>query len=201
MVDLYMGFRLNSSLRNNGATADQVATLIARLPPVIMNPDPGGDSLLPQNTEWFLRHHFPVRKNAHRHDQQQRRRYSYEIDRGNELPGSFYAVLAVQPRQRNRGGRASHAGQKTEYAVFDERNVNDQLLLRAQRLEDRRFVEAMNLGHRHRAGQDQHTAEDDEGAEEIHGERDVIDLLPYKCGIIIGVKRQNVREAIDQLSL
>src|SRR6266545_7103378 len=40
----------------------------------------GGASLLPQNTEWLLRHHFPVRKHAHRHHQQQRRRNPDEVD-------------------------------------------------------------------------------------------------------------------------
>jgi len=54
----------------------------------------------------------------------------------------MWRLLAHRPRERDCGGRADQAGQQSEHAVLDQGDADDQPLLRAERLEDRSFVQA-----------------------------------------------------------
>ena len=47
-----------------------------------------------------------------------------------------------------------------EHAVFDQQHPRDRPRVGAERLEDRRLVDALELRHRHRADEDQHAAEE-----------------------------------------
>ena len=59
----------------------------------------------------------------------------------------------------DRPERTDRAGEQTEHAVLEQQHLPDRASGRAERLEHRRLVDPLKLGHRDRANQDQRAAE------------------------------------------
>src|SRR5262249_28557097 len=127
-------------------------------------------SLRPQNAERLFDHHVPARERADRHDQRRRHGHAEQIDRRDETPVYFQSVLADRPRQRDSGGGSERAREQTQHAVFDQQRGDDQLSFGAERLEDRRFVEAVEFSHRDRADQNQQATQEDKSTDERDGQ-------------------------------
>src|SRR5262245_25359860 len=117
------------------------------------------------------------------------------------MPIDFQGMLADRPRQRNRGRRTERAREQPQDAVFDQQRGDDQFPLRPERLEDRRFVEAMEFGHRDRADQYQQAAQENESADERDGQRDILDDAAGYLDDVPHVDHRDVPVFVYQVSL
>jgi hypothetical protein len=120
---------------------------------------------------------------------------------GAEVPGDPKGLFADCPGESDRRSRSEQSGEQAEHSVLDQGDKDDQPPLCAEGLENRRFVEPVELGHGDRADQDQQPTQEDEAADEGDGERDVADDPTCNLDDVADIDGRDVREAIDQLAL
>src|SRR5688572_23045522 len=128
-----------------------------------------------QRGERFPLQNFPARKHADGGDDNRGDQHSRDAQADQRAEWNIQRVAADRPRQANRAGGADAASEQAEQPVLEEQHGGNQATGRAQRLEDRRFIDAPELRHRHRADQNQQTAQQHQRANYGHRERDVVD--------------------------
>ena len=105
------------------------------------------------------------------------------------------------PREREGGDAADRPGEQPEAAVLQRQHRPEHPRARPERPQDRRLVDALELGHRHRAGEDQHAAQEGDAADDRDRERDVVDRGLHRGEHFAQVDGGDVRILRDQVTL
>ena len=120
---------------------------------------------------------------------------------GLDTPRNLDRPLAHTPGQRNRRERADRSGKQPENAVLQEQHPPDGAGVRPQRLEHRRLVNALELGHGDGANQNQHAAEQHQAAHHGDGEGDLGHHAADRLQHLAQIDHRDVRKALHQIVL